>query len=160
VVSCAPQPLAAAEIAFCNPSYAPGLVRFSLVAADGLNGSLPLFTVMLRALAPVGASAQLTLSAPQFADTLGVELPVLATGGALLVTGAEAEVDVTASIAPAAAEIVPGQHATVSVMLDVAAARPLAAATLLLHYDPQIVRPGAVRTVARCSVAGRVQPQF
>jgi hypothetical protein len=160
VVSCTAQPLAAADIALCNPTYAPGLVRFSLVAAGGLNGSAPLFAVTLRALAPAGAAAQLTLSAPQFADTQGVELPVLATGGVLLVTGAEAEVDVTASIAPAAADIAPGQHATVAVLLDVAAARPLAAASLLLHYDPQIVRPVHCAAPPGAAWQGACNPNF
>lgn len=141
VVNCAAPPPAGADLAICNASYAPGVVRFSLLAAEGVSGAFPAFTLTLRALGASGSTAQLALIAPQFADVRGVELPVQVAGGTLLISGPDQPAEALLYLDPSASTITPGQNATVAIRLDVTPARPVVAATMLLQYDPQVVRP-------------------
>lgn len=140
-VACTTHGHADVDLSACNPAYAAGVVRYALAASAGLSGTLPLFTVTLRAVGAAGATAQLELAAPHFADTHGVALPVATAGGAVAIAGAPLPADVTVRLIDQHAAILPGQNVVVSVWIDVADNRSLAAATVVLQYDPRLVRP-------------------
>ncbi|MEZ4837033.1 MAG: cohesin domain-containing protein, partial [Caldilineaceae bacterium] len=160
VTSCTALPPTGADLALCNPSHSPGVVRFSLLATEGVNGAFPLFSLNLRALAPSGTTAQLALTAPQFADIGGVDTPVEVSGGALVISGPDQPAEAVIRLDPAHSEIAPGQLAAVGVQLDVTAARPVVAATMLLQYDPQIVRPVQCTASAGSTVQGACNINF
>lgn len=160
VVGCTALPPAAADFALCNSAYAPGVVRFSLLAAEGVNGAFPLFTLTLRALGPSGSTAQLALSAPQFADVRGVELPVQLAGGALVISGPDRPAEALLRLDPVNSNITPGQNTTVAIRLDVTPERPVAAATMLLQYDPQVVRPVQCTAPAGSTLQGACNVNF
>jgi hypothetical protein len=160
VMGCTAQSPTGADLALCNPAYSPGVVRFSLLSSAGVNGNFPLFTLTLAARATSGNTAQLDLTAPQFADTQGAAMPVQVSGGSLLISGPEQPVEALLRLAPAASEIFPGQLATIGIQLDVLPARPVGAATLLLQYDPQIVRPVLCTPAAASIIQGACNVNF
>lgn len=160
VVSCTAAPIVGADLSYCNPSYAPGIVRYSLLVAAGIDGSHPLFTVTFRALAAPGTAAALQLTAPHFADGQGHELSVTATGGTVSISGNALAAEAVFGVSPTSALVVPGQHTTLSVTLTVTDSRSVAAATLLLQYDPQVVRPVQCSPSAVPSLQGSCNPNF
>jgi hypothetical protein len=108
VTACTTQGHADVDMSACNPAYAAGVVRYALAASAGLSGTFPLFTVTLRAGGAAGATAQLELAAPQFADTHGGELPVTTAGGAVAIAGAPLPADVTVRLIDQHAAILAG----------------------------------------------------
>jgi len=140
-VACTALGHADVDLSACNPAYAAGVVRYALAASAGLSGTFPLFTVTLRAVGAAGATAQLELAAPQFADTHGAALTVTTAGGAVAIAGAPLPADVTVRLIDQHSAILPGQNVVVAVWIDVADDRSLATATFVLQYDPQLVRP-------------------
>lgn len=160
VVNCTAQPPANADLALCNPSFSPGVVRFSLLAAEGVSGSFPAFDLTLRAVGATGSTAQLALTAPQFADVNGVEVPVQVAGGTLLISGPDQPAEAVLSLDPAASTITPGQNTTVAIRLDVMPARPVVAATMLLQYDPRVVRPVQCTAPAGSTLQGACNINF
>ncbi len=160
VVSCTAQPPANADLALCNPSYGPGVVRFSLLAAEGVSGAFAAFELTLRAVGASGGTAQLALTAPHFADVNGVEVPVQVTGGTLLISGPDQPAEAVLLLDPAASAITPGQNSTVAIRLDVTPARPVAAATMLLQYDPRVVRPVQCTAPAGSTLQGACNVNF
>lgn len=140
-VACTALGHADVDLSVCNPAYAAGVVRYALAASAGLSGTFPMFTVTLRAVGAAGATAQIEPAAPQFADTHGAALPVTTAGGAIAIAGAPLPADVTVRLTDQHSAILPGQNVVVSVWIDVADNRSLAAATFVLQYDPQLVRP-------------------
>lgn len=160
VVGCTALPPAGADLALCNASYAPGVVRFSLLAAEGVSGNFLVLNLTLRALGASGSTAQLALTAPQFADVRGVEMPVQVVGGALAISGPDQPADALLRLDPANSDITPGQNATVAIRLDVAPTRPVVAATMLLQYDPQVVRPVQCTAPAGSMLQGACNVNF
>ncbi len=160
VVACTALGLADADLIACNPAYANGVVRYTLATSAGLNGAFPLFSVTLRAVGAAGATAQLALAAPQFTDTHGGDLPMTTAGGAIAIAGAPLPVDATVRLIDQHSAIMPGQNLVVSVWVDVTDTRPLAAATFVLQYDPQLVRPVQCVRAADAPVDGSCNLTF
>ncbi|MCB0115797.1 MAG: hypothetical protein KDD84_16970, partial [Caldilineaceae bacterium] len=93
-------------------------------------------------------------------DVGGVDTPVEVSGGVLVISGPDQPAEAVIRLDPAHSEIAPGQLAAVGVQLDVTAARPVVAATMLLQYDPQIVRPVQCTAAAGSTVQGTCNINF
>src|SRR5690606_15024161 len=87
VIDCAPLAAAPFDTGSCNPTYAQGVARFTLIAANGITGSHGLFAVTFLAIGPDGAATDLSLTVDHFADTTGTPLPVSTLDGTLSVAG-------------------------------------------------------------------------
>ncbi|MBX2997476.1 MAG: hypothetical protein KF893_03115 [Caldilineaceae bacterium] len=160
VVGCEANHITTVDIGLCNATYRANQLRYSLVATEGVNDDHLLFTVIFRAIGGDGVTANLSLTALQFDDTHGAALPVDLAGGAISITGPPLPVDVTVRLSPEHGEIVPGEHVAISVTMTVTDGRPLSAATILLHYDPTLVRPVACTRPPSSTLLGSCNPNF
>jgi hypothetical protein len=160
VVSCEAHSSAAIDLTSCNATYSASQVKYSLLSPQGVNGDHTLFTVVFRAIGGAGATAALSLSADLFADPANNALPLTLAGGSLSIEGTPAPVDATLALLPQNGSIVPGEYTVISVTLNVAGLRLLAAATLFLQYDPALVRPVACTRPASSSLPGSCNHNF
>jgi hypothetical protein len=140
----------------CNVEYDLGVVKFNVVAQNGVTGTYRLFDITFEAVGGgVGATAtDLTLTVEHFADPQGNGLAVGTAGGRIEVVGTPAPVDGVVRVGDAAHSdftLIPGNSIDISMTLSITGPHALGAATILLRYDPQVVRP------TRCAQADPIQ---
>ena len=145
-VGCAGPPSGVFDGGYCNLEYALGVVKFNVVALDGVDGTHRLYDVTFEAVGG-GAGAtvtDLTLTVEHFADPQGNDLDVDTAGGEIEIVGEPAPADAVVRVGDETQSdytLIPGNTIAVSVTLTITGARKLGAATMLLRYDPQVVRP-------------------
>ena len=129
----------------CNASYALGVVKFNVISIDGVTGLHRLYDVTFEAVGgDTGATTtDLTLTVEHYADSVGNDLPVTTTGGRINVEGQPPVGDVILKVGDSnhQFDLPPGDSLVVPIMLDIGGSRPLGAASVLLRYDPQVLRP-------------------
>ncbi len=136
---------AAFDTGVCNTDFAPGQMKFNVMAVAGVSGTHTLYDVVFQGVGGmVGVvTAPLTVTVDYLADVAGNRLTADTLGGAIVVVG---QPDVIARVGDAAHpdfSVAPGTSVPVSITLNITGARALGAATLVLNYDPAVVRPTA-----------------
>ncbi len=145
-VGCVGPPSDVFDGGYCNIEFALGVVKFNVIALDGVDGTHRLYDVTFEAVGG-GAGAtltDLTLTVEHFADPLGNALDVDTTGGEIEIVGEPEPVDAVVRVGDEAQSdytLIPGNTISVTVTLSITGTRKLGAATMLLRYDPQVVRP-------------------
>ena len=94
-VTCQPDPDQKFDLALCNPDYADGVVRFSLISANGVAGDMTLANVVFRAVGEPGAASVLSASAPTFNDSHNHAIPTSFTDGGLRIKGMRVYLPIT-----------------------------------------------------------------
>jgi hypothetical protein len=139
----------AGALAGVNCAVGSGAITVSLLAATGFTGSMPVADLVFRSAdaAAVGDQTPLSLAVPNFSDAAGNPLRFQLAHSALVIAApAGAPTQAILRLNRPAYDSRPGERIWVSLqaMLD-AAALPhgLDVASLLLRYDPAVLRPVA-----------------
>jgi len=145
-VACAGPATPVFDGGYCNIDYALGVVKFNVVALAGVTGTRRLYDITFQAVGggSGATTTPLTLSVTHFADPYGVELPVQTTGGRIDLVGPSTPADVTVEIEGGLQghfDLVPGTSLPVPLTLNISEPHKLGAGTVLLRYDPQVLRP-------------------
>ncbi len=130
----------------CNSSHGLGAVKFNVVSPVGVNGVHRLYEIAFLAVGGgVGATQTgLTLTVAHFADPLGTPLAVGATGGSIALVGGPAVAAVRLAVGDGLQSsfvVTPGHSIDIPLTVNVSDTRKLGAATVLLRYDPAVLRP-------------------
>ncbi|MCX6033304.1 MAG: cohesin domain-containing protein, partial [Chloroflexi bacterium] len=127
----------------CNTGYAQGVVKFNAVASQGVTGTLRFYDIVLQAVSSASAQTALSLTIESFTDAQGRALTASIQNGSLAVIGSAAPAVVIRAGTPVQGSFVltAGLSLDVPVSLQVTGTQQLAAATLILAYDPAVLRP-------------------
>ncbi|MFQ5810723.1 MAG: cohesin domain-containing protein, partial [Armatimonadota bacterium] len=145
-VGCAGPPGDVFDGGYCNLDYALGTVKFTVVALDGVDGTHRLYDITFEAVGggAVAGQTELTLTAEHFADSQGNALDVDTAGGEIEIVGEPAPADAVVRVGDETQSdftLTPGNSIVIAVTMSITGTRKLGAATVLLRYDPQVVRP-------------------
>ena len=143
-VGCAGPPGDVFDGGYCNLEYALGAVKFTALALEGVDGTHRLYDITFEAVGGGATQTDLTLTVEHFADPLGNALDVDTAGGEIEIVGEAEPVDAVVRVGDETQSdftLIPGNSIVISVTLSITGTRELGAATILLRYDPAVVRP-------------------
>ncbi len=151
------------DLTSCNPGFAPGVVKFTVLSAAGISGTHTLADVRFRAVGSVNATSSLSFGVDNFTDPQGAPLSVATATAGLTIAGTPAPVDVVARVGGVAGgnyNLAPGSSLIISLTLNVTGTRSLGAATMLLHYNPAVISPAACVAAPGSSLSGTCNKDF
>jgi len=145
-IGCAGPPGDVFDGGYCNLDYALGAVKFTAIALDGADGTHRLYDITFEAVGGGTGAGQtdLTLTVEHFADPQGNDLDVDTAGGEIEIVGEPVPVDAVVRVGDETQSdftLIPGNTIVISVTTSITGTHRLGAATMLLRYDPQVVRP-------------------
>jgi len=127
----------------CNVGFAPNAVKFNVVASQGVTGTVRLVDIAFQAVSSAAAQTGLTLTVESFINAQGQPLTVNVQDGSLAVVGSAAPAAVirAGTLVQNSFMLTAGLGLDVPVSLQVTGTQQLAAATIVLAYDPAVLRP-------------------
>ena len=131
---------------YCNPFADEGLARLNMVWPDGFTGDATLFNLTFQPAdgAAVGDETDLVLTVTNFASSAAEPLLYQTAPGTIGIVEAVGPPEVILRVGHGPYQIAIGGRVTVPVSAVIDADEAplgLGAATLVLHYDPAVVRP-------------------
>jgi hypothetical protein len=153
-VSCAQPVTSAFDGGACHLAYAPDTVRFNVVAVYGFSGTATMMEIVFQGVGDSAMRSDLRLAVAHFADLTGNALPVSTASGAIHLAGSPPAVPVLMRVGEPLQSIFsisPGRSTDIPLTFQISDTVSMGAASLLLRYDPAIVRP------TRCTVAASLQ---
>ncbi len=159
--SCAAPAASAFDLASCNPNFAPGQAKLTVVSSAGVNGTHVLAHLVFRAVSSAGTQSPLGLTVVNYTNPQDTPLPVVTSGGQILVTGTPVPVDAVAQVGNGGNNfLLPGNSLAVPVTLNVTGTQSLGATTMLLHYNPAVIQPTGCVAASPATLTGSCNPDF